>query len=58
VNPEHKWDSSFVTVENIEEMRMKLDPKGELYFLYSIDENPDWDFQQALESVGERFHLG
>lgn len=58
VNPEHKWDSSFVTAENIEEMRAKLDPKGELYFLYSIDENPNWDFQQALERVGERFHLG
>lgn len=28
------------------------------YLLYSIGENPDWDMQEALEQIGNRYHLG
>lgn len=32
-------------------------PKN-MYFLFSIDENPNWEMQENLESIGERYHLG
>lgn len=54
----NKWKSSFVTNKNKKQILNKLDPKGEMYFLYSKDENPNWDYQEALMGIGERFHLG
>jgi hypothetical protein len=48
----------FVTEENIEEIKRKLDPDKRLYFLFSIDENPNWDMQEQLENVMNRIHLG
>lgn len=54
----NKWDSSFVTEENHQEIVNKLDPERKMYFLYSLDENPDWDMQEKLMNIGERFHLG
>lgn len=53
-----KWRSSFVTEENYQEIVNKLDPERKMYFLYSLDENPDWDMQEKLMNIGERFHLG
>lgn len=46
----------FVTENNFEEIKQKLG--NNLYFLYSIDENPDWDFQDKLSEIAERYHLG
>lgn len=37
-------------------IREKL-PKN-LYFLYSSDENPNWDFQEKLSDIAQRYHLG
>lgn len=48
----------FVTEDNFEEIKNKLDPKREMYFLFSRDENPDWDKQNVLSSFMNRFHLG
>lgn len=28
------------------------------YLLYSLDDNPDWEMQEALWTIGERHHLG
>jgi len=28
------------------------------YLLYSLDDNPNWDMQEALWQIGERHHLG
>jgi hypothetical protein len=52
------WNQSFITEENKNEMVNKLDPNGTMYFLFSLDENPNWDMQEKLMSIGERFHLG
>lgn len=57
-DPDCKWHRSFVTEENFEEIKNKLDPKREMYFLFSKDENPDWEYQEKLEMVMERHHLG
>lgn len=29
-----------------------------LYFLFSLNENPNWEYQQKLEEVSTRYHLG
>jgi hypothetical protein len=55
---EKPWQSRFVTEANFEEIKNKLDPKREMYFLYSSDENPDWHMQEKLEMFMERYHLG
>jgi hypothetical protein len=58
VDPDYDWRRRFVTEENFEEMKDKLDPKREMFFLYSIDENPNWDFQELLMNIMTRIHLG
>jgi len=58
INKKHKWDHSFVTSENLEEIKNKLDPKREMYFLFSIDDNPNWEMQEELECFMTRHHLG
>ena len=50
--------NSFVTKENHKKIIDKLDPGKEMYFLFSIGENPDWDYQEKLMTIGDRFHLG
>jgi len=55
---EKPWQKKFVTEENFEEIKNKLDPKREMYFLYSLYENPDWDMQEELELIMQRYHLG
>lgn len=32
--------------------------KAKMYALYSLDENPDWDYQLLLSEVAYRYHLG
>lgn len=36
----------------------KLDPENNIYCLWSEDENPDWDMQEKLMTIGTRYHLG
>ena len=45
---EDEWDRSFVTAENHQEILNKLDPEGKMYFLYSLDENPNWTCRKLL----------
>ena len=56
-NSNETW-GSFVTEDNIGELIKRLDPKGELYFLFSLDENPDWELQEKLMNIADRYHLG
>ncbi len=58
VKSKSKWDNSFVTEDNFEEIKNKLDPNKEMYFLFSISENPDWEMQEALSTIMTRHHLG
>lgn len=57
-NKKNKWSRSFVTKENHKEILNKLDPERKMYFLFSKDENPNWEMQEQLMTIGERFHLG
>lgn len=47
-----------VTEENREEMIERIDPERELWFMFSTDENPNWQMQEALSNVATRYHLG
>lgn len=40
----------------LNEIRKQL-PKN-LYFLFSIGENPNWEYQESLSGIGKRYHLG
>lgn len=58
-NKDDKWHfGSFVTEENREEIINKLCPNKNMYFLYSLDENPNWEMQEKLENIAKRYHLG
>ena len=53
-----QYDTSFVTEDNFEEVKHRIDPESNLFFLYSKDENPNWEEQEKLMGVGDRYHLG
>ena len=46
------------TENNLDKIKEAIDPKNEMYFLFSIDDNPDWDCQENLMDIMERYHLG
>ena len=50
-----KYFFAEIKSEILEELRSKY---INTWFLYSIDENPDWDMQERLETIGTRYHLG
>jgi len=52
------WMRKFVTDDNIQEVINRIDPDHEMYFMYSIGENPDWEEQEKLMKIGDRYHLG
>lgn len=35
-----------------------IDPTNHKYFLFSLDDNPNWDMQEELWDIMERLHLG
>lgn len=41
--------------EHLDEIKAAL---SGTYLLYSLDDNPDWDMQEALWQIGSRYHLG
>lgn len=49
----------FVKESNKMEVINRICPKHNWYFLYSSDENPNWDYQEKLMKIGgRRYHLG
>lgn len=48
----------FVTEQNFDYLKNKLDPNKQMYFLFSRDDNPDWDYQEKLMDIADRYHLG
>lgn len=56
--PRYRYDNRFVTRKNFQEIKRRLDPRCEMFFLFSLDENPDWDYQEKLEVFMNRHHLG
>jgi hypothetical protein len=59
-----KWYNSYdlkddlITTENRNLIIEGIEKTVGRFFLYSIDENPDWDYQEKLMDVGTRYHLG
>ena len=49
---------NFISMSNFEEMKNKLDPERKMYFLFSLDDNPNWDMQEKLMNIMTRYHLG
>ncbi len=35
-----------------------LDPNGQIFLMFSIKDNPNWDMQEKLMEIGTRYHLG
>jgi hypothetical protein len=61
---EIKWSNSYdlkrdlITNDNRDKIIKGIEESVGRYFLYSIDENPDWDMQESLMGIGTRYHLG
>jgi len=53
-----EWDRDFVIEDNRTEVINKLNPNHDMWFLFSFDENPNWDLQEKIEGIADRFHLG
>lgn len=56
-NSEKYWygeisDEGYAIIKN------KLKEQGNMYFLFSRESNPDWEYQEQLENIGYRYHLG
>lgn len=48
----------FVTKENKNDIINRICPDKNMFFLFSMDENPKYEYQQRLEMFGQRIHLG
>jgi len=35
-----------------------IDLERKMFFMFSLDDNPNWDMQERLESIMTRYHLG
>lgn len=55
--PERYLSEKFIE-DNLDAVRKALDPNGEMFFLFSLDENPDGEMQDRLSQIGDRYHLG
>lgn len=55
---QYQLKNDFIESLGIDEIIHRIDPDKSLYFLYSIDENPNWEMQEKLETIGKRYHLG
>ncbi len=60
-DPNNRWSNylkdDFVA-KNRKKIKEMLDSGDSLWFLYSIDENPNREMQEELSSIGQRLHLG
>lgn len=59
---EGSWGTHYyphrITAETRQKIIDAIDPKRKLFFMFSLDENPDWDKQEDLMGIGTRYHLG
>ena len=58
IDKSNKWGKCFITEENFEEIKNKLDPERKMFFMYSKGENPDWEYQEKLSCFMDRIHMG
>ena len=43
---------------NIMDIINKFNPNHDMWFLFSFYENPNWELQEQLMVIADRFHLG
>jgi hypothetical protein len=55
---QYRVKRNLITDENFEEFKRRLDPLKKTFFLFSKDDNPDWEKQELLMEIMERIHLG
>lgn len=53
-----KYFGTFVVNENRERVIKAIKETVGNYFLYSLDENPNYEKQEELEQIATRYHLG
>lgn len=53
-----KWWYGNISEEGLRNAAKTLDPDGKIFLLFSIDENPNWEAQESLEAICQRYHLG
>lgn len=59
---EKENDWIYISNDFVKNNRQKIinaiDPERKMFFLFSIDENPNWEMQGRLENIMTRYHLG
>lgn len=57
---EHKWPEFNEDVLEMckDKILDIIDPKHSIYLMNSLDDNPDWEYQEKLESIATRIHMG
>jgi hypothetical protein len=60
---EDRWATRYVrhdfpSEKNLEKVLEAIDPHKKMFFMFSRGDNPDYDFQELLSSIGDRYHLG
>jgi len=55
---EGNYGWSFVTDETRQRVVDGIDPHGKMFFLFSLDDNPNWEMQERLMEFMTRYHLG
>lgn len=55
---DRKYYHKSISDSGAELVKEKMDPKNKMFFLFSLDENPDWDYQEKLMEIATRYHLG
>lgn len=52
------WWYANISDRGLRKAAEHLDPDGTIFMLFSLDENPNWDYQEKLSDIGQRYHLG
>ena len=53
----YKLKPYFISNNRVKLLKI-LDPENNTCLLYSKDDNPNWDYQEKLMQIGEKYHLG
>ena len=55
-----RW--AFIKSEFVKDNKQKIinaiDPDKKMFFMFSLDENPKWEYQEKISEIMTRYHLG
>jgi hypothetical protein len=52
------WWSANISEAGLKHIAKTLDPNGNIFLLFSIYENPNFEYLEQLENIARRYHLG